>query len=178
MGKYCAGCGAEIKEGANFCNVCGRSIEDNNTTNQGPSVDAGPSYDYQNQANPQQPTGAPINKPPVIEKNIALCIIFSIITCGIYGFYWIYTMNDDLATVSGKEPEFSGGMVILLSIVTCGIFMYYWLYKAGTKLAETNESLNRRYDTNSSIIYIILNFVGLGIISYALIQSEINKLLK
>ena len=37
------------------------------------------------------------------ERNIALCIIFSIITCGIYGIYWYINMVDDLNALSGHE---------------------------------------------------------------------------
>ena len=29
------------------------------------------------------------------ERSIVLCIIFTIITCGIYGIYWMIVLNDD-----------------------------------------------------------------------------------
>ena len=34
-------------------------------------------------------------------RNIALCIIFSIITFGIYGIYWMIKINNDLNTLAG-----------------------------------------------------------------------------
>ena len=29
------------------------------------------------------------------QRNIAVCIILSIVTCGIYGIYWLICLNDD-----------------------------------------------------------------------------------
>ena len=34
------------------------------------------------------------------EKNIALCIILSIFTCGIYGIIWFISMTDDTVRLS------------------------------------------------------------------------------
>ena len=31
----------------------------------------------------------------VKERNIVMCIILSIVTCGIYGFYWLVCLQDD-----------------------------------------------------------------------------------
>ncbi len=67
----------------------------------------------------------------VKERNIAVCVILTIITCGIYGLVWIASINDEARNVSGTTKGFSGGLVILLSIVTCGLFMIYWGYIMG-----------------------------------------------
>lgn len=55
-----------------------------------------------------------------------MCIILSLITCGIYGIYWEYCIVQDSNTASNEPYATSGGMVILLSIVTCGIYGLYW----------------------------------------------------
>lgn len=52
----------------------------------------------------------------VKERNIAVCVILTIITCGIYGLVWIASINDEARNVSGTTKGFSGGLVILLSI--------------------------------------------------------------
>ena len=63
---------------------------------------------------------------PVIKKrNIAVCIILSIVTCGIYGLYWLYQLTEDTNALTGDANATSGGMVILLSIVTCSIYLWY-----------------------------------------------------
>ena len=69
-----------------------------------------------------------------MNKNIVVCVILSIVTCGIYSLYWLYTLNEAARTVNPNEWQMGGGMVILLSIITCGIFGLYWYYKMGKAL--------------------------------------------
>ena len=109
------------------------------------------------------------------QRNIALCIILSIITCGIYGLYWIYKLTEDVNTLKGDPNATSGGIVILLGIITCGIYMWYWLYKQGDNLDQIKASRGLPAG-NSGILYLILAIVGLGIISYALMQNGLNQL--
>ena len=86
-------------------------------------------------------------------RNIAVCIVLTLVTCGIYGIYWIVCLTNDVNTVSGDVNGTSGGMVVLLTIVTCGI-----------------------PSSNSGVLYLILQIFGFGIIAYALMQNELNKL--
>lgn len=108
------------------------------------------------------------------ERNIAMCIILSIVTCGIYGIYWMICIVDD-SNAAAKSSDRSGGMVFLLSIVTCSIYMYYWAYCQGEKLdqAKTQRGLPA---TNSGIAYLLLSIFGLSIVSWALMQNELNKM--
>lgn len=108
-------------------------------------------------------------------RNIAVCIVLTLVTCGIYGIYWIVCLTDDVNTVSGDVNGTSGGMVVLLTIVTCGIYGIYWAYKQGEKLDFTKN--NRGIpSSNSGVLYLILQIFGFGIIAYALMQNELNKL--
>lgn len=107
-------------------------------------------------------------------RNIALCIVLSIVTCGIYGLYWLYCMAEDVNLLNSRPNAASGGLVLLLSIITCGIYELYWLYRTG-------EDLDRlRVDRGGlpghlGILYLLVALVGFGIISYALLQSELNE---
>lgn len=109
----------------------------------------------------------------VQEKNLVLCIILSLVTCGIYGIYWFVTITDDTNQLSGQGGT-SGVMAFVLSLVTCGIYGLYWAYKCGEKLdiAKQNRGIAA---SNGGVLYLILFIFG-GIIAYALIQNEINKL--
>lgn len=113
--------------------------------------------------------------PGVEQKNIALCIILSLITCGIYGLYWMYTLTEDVNAISGDTNATSGGMVILLSIVTCNIYTWYWLYKQGDRIDNT-KTMRGKPSSSTGILYLLLGIFGFSIISYALMQDEINKL--
>lgn len=68
------------------------------------------------------------------QRNIAVCIILSIVTCGIYGLYWLVCLTNDTNTAAGTTDGTSGGMVLLLTIVTCNIYSLYWGYKQGEKI--------------------------------------------
>lgn len=109
----------------------------------------------------------------VQQRNIVLCIVLSLITCGIYGLYWFVCLTNDTNTVAGEDGT-SGGMALILTIITCGIYGLYWAYKCGEKLdkAKTNRGM---IASNGGILYLILFLFG-GIIAYALIQSELNKM--
>ncbi|MCL2773693.1 MAG: DUF4234 domain-containing protein [Oscillospiraceae bacterium] len=49
-------------------------------------------------------------------RSPALVIVFTIITCGIYGIYWYYIIMDDLNNASGKEI-INPVMFLILSII-------------------------------------------------------------
>ncbi|MBE5938275.1 MAG: DUF4234 domain-containing protein [Lachnospiraceae bacterium] len=104
-----------------------------------------------------------------------MCIILSIITCGIYGIIWYIQIVDDLNTASGDMNGQSGGMVFLLTLITCGIYGWYWMYKAGEKVSVIRQRQGLPANDSNGILYLVLAFFGLGIVSYCLIQSELNN---
>ena len=109
------------------------------------------------------------------EKNIVLNIILTVITCGIYGLVWFVQLTDEAKEYSEDNSMQSGGLALLLTIVTCGIYGYYWAYKMG-KMVEQAQSKNGLTANDNSILYLILEIVGLGIVNYCLIQSDLNEI--
>lgn len=107
------------------------------------------------------------------ERNVALCIIFTILTCGIYGMYWMVVLNDDMLDALREEGT-SGIMVLVLSVVTCGIYGLYWLYQMGNRVDRLNDSYRRRTD-NSGLLYLILGVLGFSIVAYGVMQNEMNQ---
>ena len=107
------------------------------------------------------------------QRNIVLCILLTIITCGLYGIYWFISMTDDVARAN-NNPDFSGGKSFLFTIITCGIYFFYWSYKVGKEMCEARQKVGMPANDNS-VIYIILSIFGLGIITYCLVQDELNK---
>lgn len=107
------------------------------------------------------------------QRNIALCIIFSLITCGIYMLYWFVCLTDE-TNAAAKETGTSGVLALVLTLVTCGIYGFYWAYKCGEKLDQAKIDRGMAA-SNGGILYLILYLFG-GIIAYALIQHELNKL--
>lgn len=106
-------------------------------------------------------------------RNIGLCIFFSIITCGIYGLYWMVSLTDESNECTGKGGT-TGGMALLFSIITCGIYQIYWAYKMGDKLDQARAE--RNIPTGSqAVLYLVLSIFGLSLVAWALIQSEMNR---
>lgn len=108
----------------------------------------------------------------VAPRSIALSIILSFVTFGIYMLYWQYKLNDEVNDMAEDPAALGGGMVVILSIITFGIYNLYWFYKMGQKCDYI-----RQQDSYSSILYLVLGVFGLGIVSFALIQDSINKAL-
>ncbi|MFV0527947.1 MAG: DUF4234 domain-containing protein [Lachnospiraceae bacterium] len=108
------------------------------------------------------------------ERSIALSIVLSIITCGIYGLYWIAVLNDETLADLGEQGT-SGGMVVLLSIITCNIYGWYWMYQLGDRVDRLN-SQNGKVSSNSSILYLLLSIFGLNIVALAIAQNEMNSI--
>ncbi|QGQ97504.1 DUF4234 domain-containing protein [Paenibacillus psychroresistens] len=108
------------------------------------------------------------------QKSLATEIVLTLITCGIYGIFWFIALTNDVGELSG-DPEFTGGKHFLLTIVTCGIWGFIWAYQVGKHIAEAQHRRGQ-FVTDNSVLYLVLNFVGLSIVVYALVQSDVNKL--
>lgn len=108
-------------------------------------------------------------------RSIALYIVLTIVTCGIFGIYWAVVVVNDLNIATQEPHETSGIVVLLLGLVTCNIYTLYWMYKAGNRLDNLKVSLGG-YRESRGIIYLLLSLFSLSIVAIALIQSELNKL--
>lgn len=79
------------------------------------------------------------------QRNIALCIVFSIITFGIYALYWFVCLTNDANQESGQTDATSGGVALLLTIVTCNIYIvkndYVFVRYGNRKLSRFDNIL-------------------------------------
>ncbi len=110
----------------------------------------------------------------VQRRSIPVCIILTIVTCGIYGLYWFVCLTDDLNLVSGRPTDTSGGKALVFTILTCGIYSIYWAYKCGEKV-DMVRAYNGVPGGSHHILFLVLQIIGLGIVNYALIQDTLNK---
>lgn len=189
----CNICGTQVNDGASFCPSCGaRLANEQNNFNQN-SYNEGQQFN-QNTYNSDQQSGQytygqnmQFNQngynsggfqpgTPIQERNIVMCIILSIVTCGIYGIFWYISLVDDVNAASGEPNLTSGGMVFLLGLITCNIYTFYWMYKAGELINTAKYKRGIQTDSSAGILYLLLTFFGLGIVSYCLIQNELNKM--
>ena len=160
--KFCPNCGNSLGEGVKFCNYCGTRVNQDTATVENNNSDF---------ANGSNVSAEPA--PKLTERNIVVAILLTIITCGIYGIYWYITMTDEINDVSDDKGP-TGGMTFLYTIITCGIYYFIWAYKSGQRLYESGRKYNKPIADNS-VIYLILSIFGLSIVTYCLIQSDLNK---
>ena len=116
----------------------------------------------------------------VKEKSIGLCVVLSLVTCGIYGIYWLYTIARDLNDLCESQNQEKGaepGLVVVLSIVTCGIYSLYYLWKAGKMVSSLTRS-NGQHPSDDSIVLMVLSLLQLSLVSYCILQSHINGFAK
>lgn len=116
----------------------------------------------------------------VKEKSIGLCVVLSLVTCGIYSIYWLYTIAhdlNDLCESQNKEKGAEPGLVVVLSIVTCGIYLLYYLWKAGKMVSSLTRS-NGHHPSDDSIVLMVLSILQLSLVSYCILQSHINGFAK
>lgn len=109
------------------------------------------------------------------ERNIVTSIILTFLTCGIYTIIWYTKATDDAAYLSG-DTSISGGTVFLYTLLTCGIYYFFWNYKMGKMLA-TAQQKNGLVANDNSFLYLLLTFFGLGLVSLAIMQSELNNII-
>ena len=144
---YCTRCGQQIEEGARYCPYCGEKIYKEEYT-----------YD----------------QAPIYSRSIPIAIILSIVTFGIYGLYWLYSLANDINTLTHQEQP-SGFKVLVLTIITLGFYELYWLYKAGERLSDFQTYQGEMVDSYRALVYLILGIFGLNIVARALIQNDLNK---
>ena len=109
------------------------------------------------------------------ERNIVVYLLLTLVTCGIFGIYWMIVILKDIATTSGED--INPWMVILLSIITCGIYGIYFSYQMGKYMVKAGENYNVKIEDNS-ILYLILTIFGFGIVTYCLVQNDLNTIAK
>ncbi|MBQ7670866.1 MAG: DUF4234 domain-containing protein [Clostridia bacterium] len=194
--KYCINCGAPVESGAKFCTSCGARVggaESGGQQNQyGQNNYQQNTYqqnqygqnNYQQNAYRQDPYGnqygnqqygTPVNGISFGQKNIAVAIILSIVTCGIYSLIWFVNLVDQVNEASDNQNGMSGGMTLLLTIVTCGIYGIYWFYKAGELINVAKERCGMQVESSTPVIYLVL-YIVFSIVAYALLQYELNKI--
>lgn len=169
---FCPKCGNLCDDNATFCNSCGAPL----SAQPGNQSYQQPNYQQPNYQQPGYPGGMNGGYRVAIKnRSIGMCILLSIITCRIYGIYWMICMADDLNIASERPGDTSGGMVFFLTLVTCGIYGLYWLYKAGEKVGYIKARNTGIQSSSDGVLYLVLGIFGLSIVSYCLIQSELNN---
>lgn len=103
------------------------------------------------------------------ERNIVVCVLLTLVTCGIYGIYWVIMMTRE--AISVKDPADSAVLEIVLML----FLPFLGFFLTEKKFAEGCAEKGLPHSDNS-ILYLILGLVGLGIVDFCMMQNDLNKL--
>ena len=113
-------------------------------------------------------------------RSLIKYIVFSFITCGIYGFYFIYKLAQDMNIICAGDGEETPGLLvyILLCIVTCGIYQVYWLYKIGNRLQNNAPRYGLRFEENgvTILLWYVIGYITCGIGFYVAMYFIIRNI--
>ena len=102
-------------------------------------------------------------------RNIVTCVLLSIITCGIYGIYWVICMARE--SVSVKDP--ADGAILEIVLMLFLPFVGFYLAEQKFTAGCAEKGIEHK---DNSILYLILGLVGLSIVNYCMMQNDLNKL--
>lgn len=171
---FCTKCGNQLPDNAKFCPKCGNPCKKPEFTEKKPEfteqVHDKVESTFQaseeelgnaiqevqgqfrgNNGNPE-PSGRNVRLQD--NRSLVMYIILSIITCGLYSYYFIYKMAHDVNIACEGDGEVTSGMVafIVLSFITCGIYSYYWCYKLGNRLCVNAARYGMTFPENGTTV--------------------------
>lgn len=123
---FCEKCGSQIPDGTKFCNKCGAPV---GTRAAEPAGAPG----WKPSTTPE--LGGPARK-IMTNRGLIKYLLFSILTLGIYSFYFVYKMAQDMNTMCEDDDQKTGGLIafILFNFLTLGIYSIYWWYKIANRV--------------------------------------------
>ena len=117
------------------------------------------SFEQQPGPVPPQPGYAPFHLKT--DRSILAYILLNLVTCGIYGWYFIYALARDVNVVCDGDGRRTAGLVklILLSMITCGFYQIYWMYSLGNRLASNAPRYGQNFQENGTTV-LLWQFIG------------------
>jgi len=104
----------------------------------------------------------------VKKRSVAVVVILSIVTFGIYMLYWLYATTKELEELKAKDAPKPWWILMffipLVNIVF--LIMFYWKYSKSIEQISKGKS-------NSTLLFVL--FLLIGIVAMALSQIELNK---
>ena len=174
---FCSQCGKPVSDDARFCPACGAPIDTvgaEGSEGHAPSVTQMVPSDFSYRSGAAVVGGGYVDD----DRSFVLWAILTIVTCGIYNWYFVHCLARDLNVMCESDGEETPGLVafVLLSIVTCGIYSYWWYYKVGNRLQTNAPRYGLQFQENGTTILmwqILGLFIGVGpfIAMYILIKN-------
>lgn len=102
-------------------------------------------------------------------RPLSLVFFFSIISLGLFNFYWVYFVSYELKQVTGDDnikPVFEA----VISVLTLGLYLIFWAYKYGKILLQAQKDHGMKPRD-----YSFLNAVLTGILLFPVVMMIMQK---
>lgn len=189
---FCSKCGTQMPDSTKFCPSCGtpcsmghKMADAANDMFNASEKELKSAIDEVHQTF----SGSSNQAPPYVgerlkdDRGLISYILLSLITCGIYGYYFIYKMAHDVNIACEGDGEQTSGLVafILLSLITCGIYAWVWYYKLGNRLASNAGRYGLSIQENGTTVLLWCLFgvllCGIGpLIAMNILIKNTNKI--
>ena len=84
-------------------------------------------------------------------RSIAVGIILTFLTCGIYGLYWQYKQMETLNAWLGQN-RYDFWLWLLLTVLTCGLFGIYYEYKMAQGINDVQHERGWRVQSATAVV--------------------------
>lgn len=115
-----------------------------------------------------------VGAPPALKnRSPAMVLILTLLTCGLYGLVWLWQVGTELREelrLTDQNP----GLDVILTVLTATIWGYVVVYRYAKQAAEAQNRVGVP-PSDLSLPALILSILGLWCVTFALLQSELNK---
>lgn len=99
-----------------------------------------------------------------------MTLVLTIITCGMYQFYWMFMACDEVNKGLGRN-QYNGLVEVLLSFMTCGLWMLWWDWRIGNSIYEMEQRWGVQPKMEPAMLFLTA-FFGLGPLFF---QASMNN---
>lgn len=115
----------------------------------------------------------------ITERSPAIVIVLSLLTCGVYFLFWIYSTTSELRDGLG-DPEIKPGLDVTLCVLTCSLWSIFVMYRNAQKVHAALLSRDPYAKDQSETVVLLMMatlVVGAsGLVAMYILQEELNKL--
>ncbi len=113
------------------------------------------------------------------DRSIWIYILLSLVTCGIYPYFFIHSLAKDVNDLCEGDSESTSGILafILLGFVTCGIYRIIWWYKLANRLQANGPRYNVPIQENGTtyVMWLLFGILLCGIGPFIALNFVINN---
>ncbi len=113
--------------------------------------------------------------PKGVVRNPVMVLVLSVVTCGIYGLWWWYTILTELRNFTQDEDINPTINLVLLLLLGC-IWQFVLPFKMGKWILKARQIAGLPEEEDKSTTWLILSLLCLGIVVVYLIQTELNRI--